>query len=114
MHAKTKICPKCGLEIVLNLFDRNSNNADGLSDWCLNCTRAAVAPRYRRDYDRKVLYGRADKARRKEERRDSPEFALGVEAAQAGEVLVACPYGTGKHRRAWIDGYLSVQRKSTS
>lgn len=50
-----KRCPKCGLDRENTLFTKDKSRKDGLSTWCVECTRAKNSKRYNEDKDRRLV-----------------------------------------------------------
>lgn len=43
----SKICPKCGKELLMNRFHKSKNTKDGYSCWCAECSSKKAKERYK-------------------------------------------------------------------
>lgn len=90
---KTKVCKKCGQELPLEYFSKNSRAKDGLQIYCRDCQKALVKARRERDKDnlRKIcqeeINGNSEEDGRKNMWYEKAEARIYLEALPDSEIL---------------------------
>ena len=90
---KTKVCKKCGQELPLEYFSKNTRAKDGLQIYCKDCQKALVKARRERDKDnlRKIcqeeINGNSGEDGRKDMWYEKAEARTYLEALPDSEIL---------------------------